>query len=562
MRGIAVYINSELNATEVCFKTRSKENIWCNIKLKNNDTLLVGCIYRSPTNNNDNTIQLMDLLQEVCDSKPNHLILTGDFNYKEIDWITWYTNTHENHRASLFVEKIRDLFLYQHITEYTRYREGQKPSLLDLILTNEEGTINNIQYLPPLGKSDHISVVFETNLHPFKDNLKSKGYDYNKGNYNIMTQNLKSINWTKELNVLTIENAWEEFDNIIRKETEANIPKCRSRKKKPYINKKAEKKIKKKYFLWKKFKETDLGSDHDNFKRERNSLRYLTRKLQRQFKKIIAKNLKKDPKSFWRYANSKIKTRSKISQLSKTDGNLTENDKEKADVLNTFFSSVFTEENLNHIPTLENKYETPLKLLSITPEMVLKKLKRLKVNKSPGPDGMHPRVLKETAEAICTPLSIIFNKSLEEGKLPQSWKDAHITALHKKGSRQRAENYRPISLTVIFCKIMESILRDQIVDYMITNNLFADQQHGFVPNRSCVTQLLYVIEEWTSWMDESNNIDTIFLDFQKAFDSVPHERLLSKLKSYGILGKCHTWIQQFLLNRRQRVIVGNEKSEW
>ena len=105
------------------------------------------------------------------------------------------------------------------------------------------------------------------------------------------------------------------------------------------------------------------------------------------------------------------------------------------------------------------------------------------MNKSAGPDGIHPRVLKETADAI------IFNKSLNEGKIPHAWKEAHITALHKKHSKKKAENYRPISLTSICCKILESIIRDKIIDYMIVNKLFADQQHGFVPNRSCMTTL-------------------------------------------------------------------------
>jgi len=101
-----------------------------------------------------------------------------------------------------------------------------------------------------------------------------------------------------------------------------------------------------------------------------------------------------------------------------------------------------------------------------------------------------------------------------------------------------------------------------MVAYLLENGLFADQQHGFVPKRSCMTQLLCVMEDWTKWLDSKKSIDTIFLDFQKAFDSVPHERLLSKLTAYGITGKIANWIRNFLTNRRQRVIVENGKSEW
>ena len=172
--------------------------------------------------------------------------------------------------------------------------------------------------------------------------------------------------------------------------------------------------------------------------------------MQREFEKDIIKKLKKDPKAFWRYANSKLKTKSRLSRLKKEDGTLTETQDEQAQVLNDFFSSVFTEEDLSSIPNLEDRYQNdPLGNIHITPAMVLKKLNKLKVHKSAGPDGIHPRVLKETADAICTPLATIFNESLKEGIVPQSWKDAHITALHKKGNKQNPANYRPISLTSI-----------------------------------------------------------------------------------------------------------------
>ncbi len=101
-----------------------------------------------------------------------------------------------------------------------------------------------------------------------------------------------------------------------------------------------------------------------------------------------------------------------------------------------------------------------------------------------------------------------------------------------------------------------------MVVYMLQNSLFADQQYGFVPNRSYMTQLLCVMEDWTKWLDNSKCIDTIVLDFQKAFDPVPHhERLLSKLAAYGITGNIACWIRKFLINRRQRIILENGTSE-
>ena len=563
IRGISLYVSSNLTVEETKFNTISKENIWCTLKLKDKDKLLLGCIYRSPSNNNENTHSLCNLLQEINDTNPSHILITGDFNYPEIDWSDYHSNTSNDHRSQIFLNKIQDMFLYQHVTEFTRYREGQNPNLLDLILTNEEGMVNDIQYVPPLGKSDHVCLVFNTNLYAeTKVNNKPK-YAYHRGNYQKINTNLKLIDWENRLENINTEHSWTLFEEVMSQEMEENIPKSRTKKRKPYINKQAEKKMKKKYYLWKRFKETNLGRDHEEYKKERNSLRDLTRKLQKEFEKDLIKKLNKDPKAFWRYANSKIKTRSKISHLTKEDGSLTQTYEEQAQVLNMFFSSVFTEEDLSQIPILENRQENdPMANIHITPEMVLKKLKALKNTKSAGPDKIHPRILKETAEVICVPLSMIFNKSIQEGHVPQGWKDAHVTALHKKGNKSNPGNYRPISLTAVCGKIMESLIRDNIVTYMLENGLFADQQHGFVPNRSCITQLLCVMEDWTKWLDSGNCIDSIFLDFQKAFDSVPHERLLAKLEAYGIIGETASWIRSFLKNRRQKVVVENGKSDW
>jgi hypothetical protein len=247
-------------------------------------------------------------------------------------------------RSHKFINTIQDLFLYQHVTENTRFREGQKPSLLDLILTNEDGMIKNILYQPPLGKSDHICLAFETNMYAQAKESEMPRYAYHRGNYKTITENIRKIDWDLKLEDLNTCDAWSSIEDIISNEMEENIPKSRAKKRKSYINKQAERKMKKKYYHWKRFCETNSGRDHAELKNERNSLRHLTRKLQKEFEKDLIKKLKKDPKAFWRYANSKLKTRSKIADLLKSDGTLTQTEEEQAQVLNDFFSTVFTED--------------------------------------------------------------------------------------------------------------------------------------------------------------------------------------------------------------------------
>lgn len=143
---------------------------------------------------------------------------------------------------------------------------------------------------------------------------------------------------------------------------------------------------------------------------------------------------------------------------------------------------------------------------------------------------LHPKFIKETEATITDPLTVIFKKSIEEGKIPLIWKKAHVTAIFKKGQRSDPSNYRPISLTSIPGKIMERIIRNALVDHMNSNAFFNKNQHGFTKGKSCVTQLLEFMEDITAAIDQGKDVDVIYLDFAKAFDKVPHKRLI---KNYG-----------------------------
>ena len=171
-------------------------------------------------------------------------------------------------------------------------------------------------------------------------------------------------------------------------------------------------------------------------------------------------------------------------------------------------------------------------------------------------------LLKETKQIQSKLLTTIFKKSLEDSTLPSKWKEANVTAIFKGGERKLAENYRRISLTSVPCKLMEKLIRNALVYHMTQNNLFSKAQHGFISGKSCITQLLEFVEDVSRAIDDGEDVDVIYLDFKKAFDKVPHERLLRKLHGYGIRGKVYSWIKEFLSNRRQRVVVNGQYSDW
>ena len=256
---------------------------------------------------------------------------------------------------------------------------------------------------------------------------------------------------------------------------------------------------------------------------------------------------------------SKTKPKEHVQNINTASG-LTKNDKEKADALNTFFVSVFTKEDVDNLPDFQDRTDDILSEVLFTESDVKYRLSILKEDKSPGPDKIHPRILKELSGELALPLKLIFDKSLHEGKLPTEWKLAEVKPIFKKGDKHAPGNYRPVSLTSVVCKVMEGVIRDALNTHLIDNKLISDAQYGFTKGRSCTTQLLSTMFDWMNNLDSSIPTDAIYLDLQKAFDTVPHERLLLKLQRYGIRGNIWSWIKDFLNERLQYVKVGNSTS--
>ena len=185
--------------------------------------------------------------------------------------------------------------------------------------------------------------------------------------------------------------------------------------------------------------------------------------------------------------------------------------------------------------------------------MILEKLQAINPSKSKGTDGWHPYFLRELPEEISKSLTILFQKSLKEKVVPTDWLRACINAIHKKRAKNILSNYRPISLTSALCKLFELIIKSFIMEHLTRNKLLADEQHGFVPNRICITNLLTALEDWSALLEEGKAFDLIYTDFSKAFDPVPHARLINKLKAMGITGDVLGWIKSFLTNRKQKL---------
>jgi len=284
------------------------------------------------------------------------------------------------------------------------------------------------------------------------------------------------------------------------------------------------------------------------------------KKVVLEYERELASRAKHDPKLVYAYFNSKRTTKEAIRVLEDESGQRVVERKDICDVLNRQFSSVFTLEDDDEFPAIQPRSETRLNAETvasvITKEKIVKCLAGLCPNKSMGDDGVHPSVLRYCAEALAPALVHIFKLSIAEGRIPDEWRRGNVTGIYKKGSRSDPANYRPVSLTSVLCKVMEGLVREVMMQFLVTNRLLAPEQHGFIPRKACVTNLLETIESVTAELSNGRPVDLIYLDFAKAFDTVPHKRLLLKLKAYGIDENLCAWVSDFLRDRKQRVVMG------
>ena len=542
------------------------ESVWVEIKLKGKDKLLLGCVYRSPNSPSENNSKLISGIESVCALKDySHVLLCGDFNLPDINWNQETTSASENHVSFKFLESVKNCYFTQHVIEPTHFRGDQKANILDLILTNTENMIADLEYGSPIGSSHHVSLNFKLMCYSEQTTRGRKTYRYAKGDYSELRNLLSIYDWDELLKQKSCIESWTLFSDLLNKGVQTCIPKGYNSHKKPgralWLNEAALAKVKKKTAAYKRYQETKEGADHVQYARARNQARWACRSAKKSFEKKIANESKSNPKAFYKYANSKLKVRAGIADLDTPEGIAT-TDRQKAEALNSFFTSVFTREKTDEIPQPDPSDVDPISDLIITEGKIMKKLKSLNPNKSSGPDGLHPRILQELSEIISKPLSMIMQKSLDEGILPQDWKDAHVSPIFKKGKKNQTTNYRPVSLTSVVCKVMESVIKDHIMEHISRNELISDAQHGFVPGRSCSTQLIACLEVWTEIIDRGSSLDSIYLDFSKAFDSVPHQRLAKKLEGFGIKGQILQWLINFLSNRRQKVCINEEQSDW
>ena len=498
----------------------------------------------------------------------SHVFIGGDFNLPDWDWGNnrLKANPKEPGKHTDFIELLHDHGLTQLVNKPTRLN-----NILDLMITNNPTRVIRTKVIP--GISDHDAVLSELDINPTKITQPPRQIPlYKKANWEALKNHTEKINdkIQSESENLPVESLWTIFKNGLAEGIAAHIPHKTAKTKTdlPWITPPIRHLIHKRDRVYRAMKKSNTEKHRQNFKSLKTKLqRELRRAYWDYIEGIVLPSASDDSpyvsKKFYTFLKYNKTDRCGTAPL-RDQGTLHTDPKEKADILNNQFQSVFTNETPLPLADLAKaKLPSPhptMPDIQITEPGILKLLQSLKPHKAAGPDNLKPALLKQLAPQIAPILTTIFNKSLDTGEVPSDWRNAHVTPIYKKGSRYDAANYRPISLTCIACKLLEHTIVSAIMKHSNAHNILKSNQHGFREKRSCETQLLEFTSDIANNMKDGKQTDVLVMDFSKAFDKVGHGKLLHKLSHYGVGGRTHAWIGAFLSGRTQEVVVEGRHS--
>ena len=268
----------------------------------------------------------------------------------------------------------------------------------------------------------------------------------------------------------------------------------------------------------------------------------MTRRDTKIYTERICRDFSKNPRKFWAWVNSSKGRRTPIPSITADESRITD-DAAKADKFNHYFSSVFTQENMSNFDSLTKSLEFAPSLLSIVeflPQEVFVQLNSIDISKACGPDLITGFLLRKGAEVLASPLSYLFTTSMCTVALPRDWVTANVVPVFKRDDKSVVKNYRPISLTSLVVKTMERIIYSNLISALESHDKISSCQYGFRKNCSASHLLVQVVHDWAKALDYRGSSHCLFLDFAKAFDSVPHQRLLLRLECLGIRGNLLT----------------------
>ena len=567
-----------LIAVKKCFQSNSiefKNNIEAVLiqiqpNSSNNSKIFICNVYFPPLTPAPLYKEFFKYLTQYTNTLNSSLIITGDFNLPDITWKPNYTHnlppndtpdflpsnwTKEASKvliSSYFKDKltqINNIFNYQH-------------KLLDLILINSmDLTISEVDNNSCITKIDSyhppILINIMKSFTHITKNYNVKTYNFKKCNLDGLLNDLSKIDWDDLENLMDPSEMAISFSNIITNCFKNNIP-LMNNKKSDYptwysTELKILIKIKNKHRL--KSIKYNCPNSLKLFKEFRNSVKLKIKECYNNHLLNIEKNMKSNIKYFWSFVNKKRKNHGYPGKMIYNKKSFT-NPVTIANCFAKHFKSVFPNNPPCPLHNPSSLGSSEAIQLNITE--TLNALKILKLSYSSGPDNIPSFILKAASNSLSYPLTLIYNRSLETGIFPKSWKSCNIFPIHKSDSKNDIKNYRPISILSACAKTFELIMKPYFTSSIYP--LISSKQHGFIPKRSTTSNLITITTDLSNSFNNSSQTDAIYIDFSKAFDKIDHEILISKLKQTDIHPSLITWSHDYLTDRSFNVIFDGYKS--
>ena len=569
--GLFVYVNVRVR----CRRRLDLEhiNIECitlEFYLNNTKHLLFFC-YRPPNYSPSVFFNILSTLLSTAEQENSVLTLLGDFNSKHP---SWDSSAQPNIAGTKLAGLLLDFGLSQEVRTPTRYsHDGKYRSVLDLFATSRPDTITKVIVSEPI--SDHCSVSVLLQAHT----VPSHAYgvqipDFNRADWpglrNALAkaQLLDAILGTTDVNV-----AWSTWRNIISKLSTKFIPTrtvtIRVRNK-PWMTSELHKLARTKRRLFNAAKKSRNPEDWQRYKSARNQCTLAFRKRKSAYFRQERTKLENEIDGsfkWWQKAKKLARISTPNEQIPDllVDGKVADTPLEKANLLAQFFARQCTDNSGSGTrcgaPYPLRADHPSFDFPPISSDTVLRRLQRLPIHKSTSDTYLTNRFLRECAPFLANSLSFLFNLSLNTSTFPNEWKQAIIVPIFKRrGSPQDPSNYRPVSLLPAIGKLFDAIQSQRLLHYLVSNKLISDHQYGFLPGRSTVMQLVYVIDRFLRALEAENRMSAIFMDFTKAFDRVWHTGLLHKIAASGVSTSSTDWLRSYLDNRLIRVRVGSTLS--
>ncbi len=500
------------------------EVLFCEIRPDSKRKLLVAVFYRPPDSSLEYMKELKKSLRLAGKANFDQLILCGDFNLPNINWETGIAMNNDA-IYNCFTKLVRDNYLWQLVDFPTR-----NVNVLDLVLTNVPEKVKEIYGFDDIINTDHklISFTLDFNI-PKKPVAKRIIFDYKRANWIGLNEALVHAPWDLAFVPGDVDASLANWCDLFLAAIKDHVPvrQVSGTSAHPWIDSELMSMLRRKEKQRKKARITRKHVDVMRY----HQLRRETKKLIKQKRKDSALKLGDmvvcNPKRFWSLVKSSTTERSGPNVL--RDGQKIVTDPvSRANLMNSFFHSVFSPKSSKSTVSSPSCPEDHLlSEIELSVAEVEAILNNLDPNKACGPDNIPGRLLKSTAAAISPSLCRLLNMSLSLGVVPENWKKANVTPVHKSNDPSLPPNYRPISLLCILSKVLERCVFNHCFPHI--SQFLYHLQHGFRPGRSTETQLLAVYHDLLDTAASGKEIDVIYLDLSKAFDKVPHHLLLAKL---------------------------------